>query len=859
MTNQVWVKGPPPIPLIHLNEIDLFKCLHYMDSGCHNIYLAGKSGIFSGYALTETSIRQGWRSEQEGIVWQPKPLRVAALREQAFKQHSHAEQSEYIRQISTQFSYQKEIPVLDESGRISYVLEQTIENSDVTWSGSPYPDDLHKHTRIFLSSLGSPSLQDFFQTYGAKHDIHVLSAENISTALQTGLILFKKDVLPDCTKKSIIEEAKHQKMQAKAQRELLPLIYIDNKWASLKNSELVNHAKLIEKFDEGYHTVSITDDDGNFQKLINQSEFKVEFPGNRHHVWSDISVEYDPDLKKLKQELATEFLKNQKIHLREIPIIKNGKIVALGRCEYYCEPNRCFDSKRVFNINWSWIAEDVAREFFSIHKKILISSNCGFLRDFKKTFSSLVDITVYNDTILDKCLSSGYDMIIYDADNFDNFPGEKWVAHRLYCLLLLETVLRWLKHKNISIYFLSNNQSVPNIKQKLDRQGENIGGSVGYLREGDNPYFIVDENNYDNILPADELLPNYHAGRRCVMPAKSLSGHSIYFFGPCTALGLASYSPDKTIESFLQKRLNDEQLDYHVINCATEGLTEPPVYSLNWLHRLIDTPLSSGDIIVVIIRADYFFGIDNRFAPTKIYDMSTPFLEESNIEKKCFAEPMLAHMNVLGYEITADYLFHIMRKNLTSTSGVADDIKSEKISFLATHPITTFHQGHFKTWLDQLPTPIQKAGISAGAIIFSAQPIEKIHLNLINKAIQQCDFLYIFLLDNNDSQIPATEYQAMFEKNTTEKNIKVLALGKCERQRLAWYSAKKTWISNQKRYFDPVYDTYTFAKYIAPRLKIKKYFASHTLDRFERRYNIIRQEILKEENISYIELATNLN
>ena len=69
------------------------------------------------------------------------------------------------------------------------------------------------------------------------------------------------------------------------------------------------------------------------------------------------------------------------------------------------------------------------------------------------------------------------------------------------------------------------------------------------------------------------------------------------------------------------------------------------------------------------------------------------------------------------------------------------------------------------------------------------------------------------------------------------------------------FSAKFGFVLDAERNFDPVDDTYTFARYIAPILNIRRRFVGEEpFDTFKHRYNILKHEILLEEGIEWVEI-----
>ncbi len=98
---------------------------------------------------------------------------------------------------------------------------------------------------------------------------------------------------------------------------------------------------------------------------------------------------------------------------------------------------------------------------------------------------------------------------------------------------------------------------------------------------------------------------NVKDGERHTVGQPETYKRTIYFVGACLIYGL--YAEDKnTIESFLQKRLNDAQYGARVVNCGSVS------YWVNIelaLARIMDIPLKTGDMLALCTNAGGFQGI----------------------------------------------------------------------------------------------------------------------------------------------------------------------------------------------------------------------------------------------------------
>ena len=643
------------------------------------------------------------------------------------------------------------------------------------------------------------------------------------------------------------EQGKNEILEKQITR-IMPLVRISKKWAAVEEENISSLSNFINLFDEGYQTISIVDKEGKFKKLVDLNQFKQDFPKNDYRMQSDIHIEYEENEENLKRKLAGLFLK---IKGKEIPILKNGEIVALGRNSVYFDLEERWDSKQVYRFSWKWIAESVAKEYFVDKKKVLLSSENGFLCGFKEAFSSWLEIEVYNDELLDKCRAGKYDLIISETDIFRKFPIEQRNAHQLYSILLAETLRQWLQERGVGLHFFSSEGTLPGIERQLSNEGELIGGTVGYLRDAEIPYFIVDGSDYDKRLREDQCQPNFHAGRRCVTEASDFTGNTIYFYGQCTAVGYASYSPDKNLESFLQKRLNEERLNYHVINCGTEAVVGDASY-INCIYRMMDTPVRRGDQMLVFVKPSVFYGFDRERFSVNEHKLMNAFIGDENKAKKCFVDAYVGHMNVTGYQIGAKYILQELYNDLKNE---CTSVEKRKVSFLSELNLPRRENSSINKWLSTLPKTKRMKG-DVGAIVMRGNPLSKNLKKLIHSLITDYQYLYIFVTDYGESLLKDKEEQSILNECIKGLPVSIMYLGKLKRCCYMWDWKLAKFISIAPRDFDPVYDTYTFVRYIAPHFGINKYIIEdNPSDVFEHRYNILRKEIMLEEGMDWVEMT----
>ena len=142
-----------------------------------------------------------------------------------------------------------------------------------------------------------------------------------------------------------------------------------------------------------------------------------------------------------------------------------------------------------------------------------------------------------------------------------------------------------------------------------------------------------------------------------------------------------------------------------------------------------------------------------------------------------------------------------------------------------------------------------------GAIILRSDIITKGHIYLIQEASTKCDKVYVFYMCDDDKSFGFLNRKTLLETYSRE-NINFISYSIYNRNSYEWSFYRDRFISRGlMREFDPVDDTYTFARYIAPRMGITKYFVGEEpFDKIARAYNTIRREILTEEGVEYIEI-----
>ena len=185
-----------------------------------------------------------------------------------------------------------------------------------------------------------------------------------------------------------------------------------------------------------------------------------------------------------------------------------------------------------------------------------------------------------------------------------------------------------------------------NVKTKLDRLGYTNAEAIELVEA---PRIV---KNPDGTTPLqdkpDRLLHPIRGGKMVTAYQPETYRNKIYFVGSCYEYGINAPF-DKTVESYLQKLLNEHNLPYRVENEGQHyfGRRQDIFYNLNALKPAPD------DIIFIWLSNFLFkslrgFDLSDAFAPPHDY-------REIFIEKK--------HGNEIGYKILSEKYFEYLTAN----------------------------------------------------------------------------------------------------------------------------------------------------------------------------------------------------
>jgi len=395
------------------------------------------------------------------------------------------------------------------------------------------------------------------------------------------------------------------------------------------------------------------------------------------------------------------------------------------------------------------------------------------------------------------------------------------------------------------------NDKSGNVKTSLDRFGYTnaqvleISLAPQVKTNSDGTTIMVD----DNTKP----LQNIQNGKRATAYQPEHYKNKIYFFGQCIYYGVYT-SFDKTLESYLQKMLNENNLPYRVENESQFlfGRTQDILYNLNKLKP------EPGDIIFVVLEG--LTANNNNIIP--FVDMNGIFGPPHDFrEMYC----LMNHPNELGQKLMAERFF----KFLTENNFFCD------VEFNYPIPPPTYHRYGIPSWVEQsgLNTPVNEEletykqqlktrRAPIGALVMNCNPFTLGHLHLVEYAAAKVVKLYIFVVEEDKSEFPFADRIELVRQGVKKvrqvvkkfSNVEVLPSGKfiISQQTFSGYFNKA---SLQDVAVDSSEDVEIFAKEIAPTLGITIRFAGEEpKDNVTRQYNENMKKILPRYGIEFCEI-----
>lgn len=327
-------------------------------------------------------------------------------------------------------------------------------------------------------------------------------------------------------------------------------------------------------------------------------------------------------------------------------------------------------------------------------------------------------------------------------------------------------------------------------------------------------------------------LYNVIKGERYTVGQPEKSQKRIYVVGPCFIYG--HYVEDKnTIESLLQKRINDTYQGIKVVNCGSPAY----VFSSDMeLARIMELPLKKGDCLVVYVDNKKFSAIPELNL--------MEILEEHNIS----VDWMVDHPIHCNHKINALYAEAIYDKLRPVLAEAVDSHEGGVIGSEEDFVKTIYIDRYFAAF-----DPSEYARI--GSIVMNCNPFTYGHRYLIEEALKKVEFLIIFVVEEDRSLFSFDERFAMVCDGTEDlKNIMVVPSGPFILSQTTFpeyfiKQADEDIVQNVEN------DITLFAQRIAPTLHISyRFVGEEPEDMVTNEYNSAMKRILPQNGIELVEI-----
>lgn len=456
---------------------------------------------------------------------------------------------------------------------------------------------------------------------------------------------------------------------------------------------------------------------------------------------------------------------------------------------------------------------------------------------------------------------------VIDEVNFDTFSE----VHP--CYRYQERAQRWKKymtdHPGVSIISFNCPSFPPDEyltpRERFIKENHVVLGTI--LNNRDKPVFTLsqyfDADGIAEVLKVPESYHDMYGVRRFVdVSGKHVNianGHRvtayqpertadetiryIYLVGGCQTYGVGT-DDSRTIASYLQALLNTNLPEQKfVVENYGYCLAETDGRGDERLAILQSLPVKPNDIVLCDDRYDFPL-IDSSKTAMKPRDFDA-FTDKN-------------HPAPGGYRLVAEKIFEDLMKmgilNKANTEALeavhqpAGAAQREPSLEADTYKELAEYKKDLTDWYNQTFSR------TIGSVVMNCNPFTLGHRFLVEQALEQCDFLIIFVVQEDKSRFPFEERLRLVKEGVADlEHVAVFPSGKFVLSSLT-FSEYFNKSELQDRTIDTSLDVTVFAREIAPCLHITKRFAGEEpCDTVTRQYNETMRRILPEYGIEFVE------
>lgn len=847
MVEELQIQVLPPHGLINDQEISVFECIRLFENGAENIYLTDANGVYRFRAIAKDECRLV-SDEQKGWTLSLKPFEPIV-----FSMPVSGKTISYLQQVARPVmernSGKREFLVVDSGGAAVCVLRtKETENEIISWQDiHDLPDEL-RCRKIYVSCMSNPLLKEFSEMWQKQLKIEELSPKNYQQVFgkdSDGLLLYEADIFPACPKMEV-HELYQRLVHGAGACNLVQQCMISEDWAEMTESEMNMMPALLAYFDQGYQSVHISNSQEEYIGTITLTNFQRTLAAFETTVkLENLSSEFDNDEVINKSRAAVCMAVAPKERL-EVPMLSRGAVKAVVSSNYGIKGFSRRDLWKIQPLYWELIGHDTIQTFFREKKYLLLSSSGGLFTGFMERFCADFKIESMSDTrvnVVSLYTQSKADILLYGAEIWPHDRIAKYNIRQLYVDLLAEEIQKYFLQSGVCIYWCDVSKPVDGWQQRIAEKKE-----VGTELPVSAP--VLSGMRGDYIVPADTFDGKHvpvRGGRRQDVPRLSTYERSVYIFGPCLAFGCAA-PYGETIEARLQEKLLASGRKWRVVNCGGFGSRDNIFNDLNCLNRIMDLHARTGDVVIHFSQS--LWRNQSTFKAEHFYLSSDAFDDARHRQGKYWQDSCMAHLYKDGYDVWSSFLADKLLSNtdLHSIPAINKQVRpfAEKLQHRYVRP------PELKKYLAELNEHKHE---ERGAIVMNANPFTLGHLYLIEEARRQVDFLYVFVVEEDKSEIPFTDRLAIVRRNCHDMPaVEVLPSGQYMISALTFqdYFEKE---ERQDVVVCPSFDIQIFGEAIAPVLGItKRFVGEEPLDKVTRQYNEAMKVMLPDYGVELIEI-----
>ena len=298
-----------------------------------------------------------------------------------------------------------------------------------------------------------------------------------------------------------------------------------------------------------------------------------------------------------------------------------------------------------------------------------------------------------------------------------------------------------------------------------------------------------------------------------VVPSFKKTERTINFYGPCIAYGICT-SRFSTIEELVQQELNKRNID---CSCVNYGVPIGVDYLNDLFIFIYNKELNNSINVFMNIYGNYIkkYLIENDFQ----YFECLPDLEKHHY---WFFDNEL-HLTPLGNQIMSDIvLSRVDFSNIYQGNSLLD---LQRIQLNDSYYLIQNDLDGYKKYLKE--SKFSHKG-KVGMIDINANPFTNGHAYLIDYALKHCDYLYVFVVEDNQNAFPFYDRFSLIKEYCQKyDNVRVLTGG-------AFIGSKYTVTAYFYREYnmklDPKEDIQNFKNILDPILNIDVRFMGEEKD-----------------------------